>query len=230
MSAATKTAEIQQALAAVPIFPLPQIVLFPHALLPLHIFEPRYRAMLKDCLATHKTMALALLDETRESAPPDSANAPGATRLPPIAAIAGVGVIIEHQPLPDGRSNIVLQGRARVRLDELRFEPPYRRARGTLLGDVTESVPPADVAALVASVTAFAVEIRRHNPTFSFRVPENLDPGSLSDYCAHHFIVDTRLRQELLEELRPGERIRLVTRELAAQHSALMRESGGLLH
>jgi len=222
VGASTLTVELEKSLDSLPIFPLPQIVLFPHALLPLHVFEPRYRAMLKDCLATHRAMALALLG-------PDIAGS-GEQALPPIAAIAGVGFIIEHQPLSDGRANIVVQGRARVRLDELRFEPPYRRARATLLHDAAESVPPSDVAALVASVTAFAAEIRKHNPTFSFRAPTNLDPGALSDFCAHHFIVDTSLRQELLEELRPAERIRLVTRELAAQHSALLRESGGLLH
>jgi Lon protease-like protein len=222
VGASTKSLSIEGALDPVPVFPLPQIVLFPNAFLPLHIFEPRYRTMLKDCLATHRTMALALLGP---DIPGDGEHA-----LPPIAAIAGVGVIIEHQALPDGRANIVLQGRARVRLDELQFEPPYRRARATLLRDVAETVPSSDVAALVASVTAFAAEIRKHNPTFTFKAPANLEPGALSDYCAHHFIVDTSLRQELLEELRPVERIRLVTRELAAQHSALLRESGGLLH
>jgi Lon protease-like protein len=222
VGASTREAELEGALDALPVFPLPQIVLFPNALLPLHIFEPRYRAMLKDCLATHRAIALALLG-------PDIPG--GADQgLPPIAAIAGVGVIIEHQSLSDGRANVVLRGRGRVRLVELRFEPPYRRARATLLQDTSDGVPSSDVAALVASVTAFAAEIRKHNPTFSFRAPPNLDPGALSDYCAHHFIVDTSLRQELLEELRPVERIRLVTRELAAQHSALLRESGGLLH
>jgi Lon protease-like protein len=234
VGASTKTMEIEEAMERMPIFPLPQIVLFPQALLPLHIFEPRYRALLKDCLASHRTMALALLGpdiptETSDAEPPVSER-----RLPPIAAIAGVGVIVEHQALPDGRANIVLQGRARVQLDELRFEPPYRRARATLLRDTSDSVPSSEVAALVASVTGFAAEIRKHNPTFSFRVPGSLegsiDAGVLSDYVAHHFIVDTSLRQRLLEELSPKERIRLVTRELAAQHSALLRESGGLLH
>jgi Lon protease-like protein len=217
----TRTMEIEAAMEKMPIFPLPQVVLFPQALVPLHVFEPRYRAMLKDCLATHRTMALALLD-------PGTATIEG--ELPPIASIAGVGVIVEHQPLPDGRANIVLQGRARVRLEELRFEPPYRRARATLVSDAADSVPATDIAALVASIHAFAAEIRKHNPAFSFRVPANLDPGALSDYCAHHFIVDTTLRQTLLEEPRPGKRVHLVTQELAAQHSALLRESGGLLH
>ncbi len=221
MSASTRMTEIEAAMDAMPVFPLPQIVLFPHALVPLHIFEHRYRAMLKDCLATHRTMALALRANDGTE---------GEDERPPIAAIAGVGVIVEHQALPDGRANIVLEGRARVRLDELAFEPPYRRARATLLRAGAETVASSDLAALVTSVTAFAAEIRKHNPTFSLRVPTSLAPGALSDFCAHHLIVDASLRQQLLEELRPAERVRLVTRELASQHSALLRESGGLLH
>jgi Lon protease-like protein len=222
--------ELDGALGSLPIFPLPQIVLFPHALLPLHVFEPRYRAMLKDCLGTHRAMALCLLGPDLVPAEAEGRVDSEGQGLPAIAAVAGVGIIIEHQALPDGRANIILRGCGRVRLRELRFEPPYRRAEATRLHDAAERVPSSDVAALVASVTAFAGEIRKHNPTFSFRVPATLDPGALSDYCAHHFIVDTGLRQELLEELRPAERIRLVTRELASQHSALLRESGGLLH
>jgi hypothetical protein len=96
--------------------------------------------------------------------------------------------------------------------------------------DAHDPVSSSDRAALLASVFAFAADIRKHNPTFAFQVPTDLAPGVLSDYCAHHLIVDTEVRQTLLEELRPKERVRIVTHELATQHSALLRESGGLLH
>jgi Lon protease-like protein len=217
----TKTTDLDAALEALPIFPLSQVVLFPQALLPLHIFEPRYRALLKDCLATHGAMAMVLLlGSVRESS----------GDLPPVASVAGAGIVIEHQPLPDGRANILLHGRARVRLEELPFVPPYRRARATLLRDVDDPACVSDRAALLACAEAFAAEVRQRNPEFSFRIPPNLEAGVLSDYCAHHLLVDTTLRQRLLEELRPAERVRLVTGELAAQHSALLRESGSLLH
>jgi Lon protease-like protein len=214
-----RTKELLPALEAIAVFPLPQVVLFPQAILPLHIFEPRYRAMLKDCVASHGAMAIALLiGSSREG------------QLPPIAEVAGAGIIVEHQPLPDGRSNILLHGRARVRLAELPFVPPYRRARATLLQDVAEVVSTADRAALLACAEAFAAEVRQKSPEFSFHIPPNLEPGVLADYCAHHLVVDTALRQKLLEELRPGERVRMVTTELASQHSALLRESGSFLH
>ncbi len=223
MGGSAGTNDIEAALADLPIFPLPEVVLFPQAVLPLHIFEPRYRAMLRDCLATHKVMAMALV------VGPSPESDPG---RPPIRSVAGAGVVVEHQPLPDGRANIVLHGCVRVRLDELPFVPPYRRARATLLEDADDAgdVTASDRAALLASVSAFAADIRRHNPGFVFQVPPELEPGVLSDYCAHHLIVDTEVRQTLLEELRPKERVRIVTYELAMQHSALSRESGGLLH
>jgi Lon protease-like protein len=214
-----KRADLEAALEALPIFPLPQIVLFPQTILPLHVFEPRYRALLKDCLATHGGLALAKLTGPA-----------GDGTLPPIASVAGAGIIVEHQPLSDGRANILLHGCARVMLEELPFVPPYRRARATILVDACESVAHSDRAALLACAEAFAAEIRQHNPEFSFRIPANLEAGALSDYCAHHLLVDAGLRQRLLEELRPAERVRIVTEELALQHSAMRQESGGFLH
>jgi Lon protease-like protein len=218
-----KTKDLEAALDVLPIFPLSQVVLFPEALLPLHIFEPRYRTMLKDCLATHGALAMALLLES-------GTDSGGRSELPRVASVAGAGIIVEHQPLPDGRANILLHGRARVRLEELPFVPPYRRARATLLCDVDDPASASDRAALLACAEAFAAEVRQRSPDFSFRIPPNLEAGVLADYCAHQLLVDMDLRQRLLEELRPAERVRLVTGELASQHSALLRESGSLLH
>jgi Lon protease-like protein len=216
-----KPSPLDAALGEMPIFPLTQIVLFPHALLPLHVFEPRYRALLKDCLATHKVMAMALITD------PFHATASGE---PPIAQIAGAGIIVEHQMLPDGRSTLLLHGQARVRVEELPFVPPYRRARATLLVEPDVDVSSADRTALFTSAAAFSAEVRKQNPRFSFRMPEHVSAGALADYCAHHLIIDTLTRQALLEELDARERVRIVTTELAVQHAALLRESGGVLH
>ena len=59
----------EAALADLPVFPLPQVVLFPHAMLPLHVFEPRYRTMLAHCLATHRIMAVALVTVPLDASP-----------------------------------------------------------------------------------------------------------------------------------------------------------------
>jgi ATP-dependent Lon protease len=220
MNPATLT-QIEAALEELPLFPLPQIVLFPHAIMPLHVFEPRYCALVKDCLATHKVFALVLIVDASRT---------DANGHPPIAEIAGAGMIVEHQAFPDGRSALLLHGQARVRLDELPFVPPYRRARATLLRERVAEVPAADRLALLASAVAFSSEVQKQDPRFTFRVPEQLSSGALADHCAHHLLVDTVMRQALLAELDPRERVRLVTTELALQHAALLRETGGVLH
>jgi len=104
------------------LFPLPRVVLLPGALLPLHIFEPRYRALVADALADDRRIGVATLL-------PDAAPQPG---LPPaIHPIIGVGQIIQHQPFADGRSNIVLQHVATIAGGApCDISTPYRVWRG----------------------------------------------------------------------------------------------------
>src|ERR1019366_7963717 len=107
---------LASALEAMPLFPLPGVVLFPGALLPLHVFELRYRAMLADCMATNRCMAMALVAGDTDEVDLETE--------PAIAHIAGGGVVVRHTELADGRSNIVLQGRVRLALEELPFVAP----------------------------------------------------------------------------------------------------------
>jgi ATP-dependent Lon protease len=207
-----------QALQSLPVFPLPQTVLFPGALMPLHIFESRYRTMVRDCLATHKTMAVALIRgrEGRER-----------HGRPAIEAVAGLGVIIDHVELPDGRYNILLCGRSRVRLEELPFVPPYRRARAVVLAPIASEVPPRDVTALLASASAFAADIRARDPDFDFQIPAHATSAAAADLAAHHLVLDARERQAILEMLDIGARIRRTTEALALQHAALSSTARG---
>jgi Lon protease-like protein len=209
--------DLDAALRALPVFPLPHVVLFPRALLPLHVFEPRYRALLKDCLATHRAMAIALIPD------PNDVDAHG---QPKFAPIAGIGVVVEHHELSDGRSNILVHGHSRVALDELPFVPPYRIARGTVLEDVGTPVPETERAALVSAASSLVTELARRDPRFSFDLAPSLPPGRIADLCAHHLIVDAATRQALLEERDVCARVRRVTGELALQRTTLTRESG----
>jgi Lon protease-like protein len=210
-------AAIAAALDTMPVFPLRGVVLFPGAALPLHVFEPRYRAMLADSLATHRCIAMALIDD--ETAP----------EPPPIARVAGAGIVVEHQPLPDGRSNIVLLGCARVRLDELPFVAPYRRARARVVEDVATPVAGADRAALHAAAAAFLAQARRLDIGFDFALPREDagDAAAAADLYAHHLIVDARVRQRALEQVDIAARVTLVTTELAAQRARLVRDRRG---
>jgi ATP-dependent Lon protease len=210
--------DIAAALEVLPVFPLPQTVLFPGALLPLHIFEPRYRSMVKDALVTNKALAIALIRETGER---------DAHRHPPIEPVAGVGLIVDHAELADGRYNILLRGRARVRLEELPFVPPYRRARATLMHSSSGEAPARDVAALLASAAAFAADIRARDQEFDFRIPPHTSAAAACDLAAHHLVLDARERQSILETLDVAERVRRTTESLALQHAALQGSTRG---
>ena len=102
-----------------PIFPLPNVVLFPGVFLPLHIFEPRYREMVADALASDRMIGMVLLR-------------PGWQHeydgRPPVYPIGCSGVITHVESLADGRYNIVLRGVERFRILEEDGTKSYRRA------------------------------------------------------------------------------------------------------
>ncbi len=215
MTAISNDAEVLvPALDAIPIFPLSGVVLFPGALLPLHVFELRYRKMLADCLATSRCMALAfmLVDGDRVDVEGE----------PKIARVAGAGVVVHHALLADGRSNIVLQGRARVSLDELPFAAPYRRARARILDELETPVSALDRTCLLAVATAFAAAAHQTE----FVLPPGIGPGAVADLCAHQLIVDAQARQQALEELDIAARVHLVTDALADQMGRVKHEDG----
>jgi len=103
-----------------PLFPLPDAVLFPKLALPLHIFEPRYRKMVKDALAGPGVIGMTLLR------PGWQADYEG---RPPVFPIGCAGRIEDCEPLPDGRFNLVLRGLTRFRILEEHAGEPYRLAR-----------------------------------------------------------------------------------------------------
>jgi Lon protease-like protein len=205
-SSSMSAAEVlESALEAMPIFPLSGVVLFPGALMPLHVFEPRYRRMLADCLATHRIMAMAFV--VGEGDKDDFAGTPN------IARIAGAGLVVHHAALPDGRSNVVLQGCARVALEELPFVDPYRRARARVVADVMSPVSAVERTGLHAAATAFAASARLTD----FELPAGITPWAAADLCAHHLVNDPQARQRVLEELDVAVRVRFVTTVLAEQ-------------
>ena len=207
-----KRMDLEAALHELPIFPLSQVVLFPHARLPLHVFEQRYRKMLADCLAGHGMMAVAMV--------PDPADIVDDQGNPRIAPIAGVGYVAQHELMADGRSNIVLLGLQRVRMEELPLQGPYRRVRATVLRPKETRVSETDRVALVAAATAFLGELKKRDQELELELKSN-DAGELADLCAHHLVLSPDVRQRALEELDPNKRVALVTRELAMQKAAL---------
>jgi ATP-dependent Lon protease len=204
-----------QIIESVPLFPLPGVVLFPKTLLPLHIFEPRYRRMTEDALSGDGQLVMGCI--TGGSAGDENA-------LPPVFTIAGLGEIVESERLPDGRFNIVLLGRARVRIAELPFEPPYRRVRAEVLTETATRASECDVAALVSSATRLCASIKRPDSE-ELHLPVD-DPGALADACAYQLVIDPDERQRLLETLDARDRLRQVTEVLAVQQALLEARHG----
>ncbi len=102
----------------IPIFPLPNVVLFPSVFLPLHIFERRYRRMLADALQGDRIIGMVLLKQPR----------PENDDPPPVYGIGCAGLISHAETLPDGRSNIILRGGQRFRITWEDHDLAYRRA------------------------------------------------------------------------------------------------------
>ena len=90
----------------VPIFPLPDVTFFPHTLLPLHVFEARYRAMIMDALARDRRLCVVKLKPGYEAT---------YAGKPPVHPVAGVGEIVSWERLSNGRYNILVRGDARIR-------------------------------------------------------------------------------------------------------------------
>src|SRR5262247_1745178 len=107
-----------ETLEALPIFPLPNCVLLPGGLLPLHVYEPRYRELTRDCLAGHQLMGVARLRPGYETS---------YYGRPPVFEKCGIGRIICSEELPDGRYTLLLRGVARAEIArELPGERCYR--------------------------------------------------------------------------------------------------------
>jgi Lon protease-like protein len=103
----------------IPVFPLPNVVLFPKTYLPLHIFEPRYQAMVADAAVNGQCIGMALLKEGWEA---------DYYGHPPVFSRGCVGRLASVQPLSDGRSNILLQGLERFEIEREWYDNPYREA------------------------------------------------------------------------------------------------------
>lgn len=207
-------------LDGVPVFPLPETQLFPHALLPLHVFEPRYRALAHDCLAGERRIAIAML-------------APGFENdyegRPPIVPICGVGEIVAHHEHPDGRYEILVRGVARVRvLEELPPERLYRMARATVLEDLYR--PGVDLAmarqSLVIQCDRLALILPSGGDTLRALARQEEDPASAADVLAAALVTDPRARQELIETLDVAARLDRVAEVVAAVFARLQAAGG----
>jgi Lon protease-like protein len=190
----------------VPVMPLPGAVLFPHALLPLYIFEPRYREMLQHALQHHRMFCVTLIKPSCPDwhAPEDFFH------------LATAGLIRACVGRTDGSSNLILQGLQRVRFDGFEQETPFPIAKiDPLESEVQSSV---ETEALGAKVLELYDRFKGNGRQFPGKIARYLselrDPEMLADLMASTFVNDPLRRQRVLEELSVNQRLRLVIQYL----------------
>ncbi len=199
---------VRQALPRLAIFPLPGAVLLPHALVPLHIFEPRYRKMTRDCEAGLRVLALANIPDDRAAA----------ERPPRVLPVIGVGVLARVDPLPDGRFNIVLRGVQRALLEEeLPSGEPYRLVRASALVSGPNPAAAEKASDLKRLVLALSRALRNPETQALAQLASRAgDPGDLADIVAGAVLANPRERQAVLEAVDVGQRLELVIQAAAA--------------
>ena len=200
--------------SAVPLFPLPNVVLLPRAILPLHIFEMRYRAMTVDALRGKRQIAMALLQPGWEKE---------SRERPALQPVVCVGTILTHQRLADGRFNILLQGVSRCTIVREDKHEPYRTAE---LATMEE----ARVFEIDLDDERRRIESVFDNPCFrdadvarQFRdlLASPMPTADLADLITFHFLEDVQLRQLILADPDVRGRVQRVVEAFEQQHSLL---------
>jgi hypothetical protein len=185
--------------AVIPIFPLEDATLFPNASYPLHIFEPRYRAMIADALKGNRIIGMVTLQPGHE------AEYEG---RPPIFAIGCAGLITEYEELPDGRFNIVLGGLVKFRVTSEDNSRPYRLAA---VQAVPEPLDEKKAAALTKERQRLDQLIEALSDTLGIgQIPPGEPDEQLVDELSQFLPMPRGQRQRLLEREDPLSRAVIV--------------------
>src|SRR3954447_20196624 len=192
------------------LFPLPNLVLYPHVMQPLHIFEERYREMLEDALAGDQLIAMAMLEPGWED---------DYDSRPPVVQYACLGKVVARHRLEDGRYNVLLMGVQRVRIvKELEPLRSFRKARVEIIEDCYDFDTPAERKKMHERLlTAF----RKHLPC-ACQLPEQLESmlsdqlplGLLTDLAAYALPLESDVKQQLLAECRVRRRAEILLNEV----------------
>ena len=192
------------------LFPLPNVVMFPHVILPLHIYEPRYCALLEESLATDRLIAMSLLLPGWEKHSGDR---------PPIAPMACLGKIISHSRLPEGRHNVMLAGLRRAAIaQELPLKKPFRRAKVELLEDHYPASGathrPVVQRRLLDCFKQFVPKTSLAQEQFEQLLAQQISLGMLTDIVAFTINLPLPLKQQLLNEWQVDRRAGLLLTQM----------------
>lgn len=182
----------------VPVFPLPNAILFPRARLPLYIFEPRYKQMVDDALRSDRFISITLLEKHNETALP--------------AEICGLGQITDVERLPKDEKNIVLTGLVRVRLLKQVNSEPYIRAEVALLSEKQPVATRHEVlfGRMRDAVKEWLFRMRTGNIRQLAELGGCRTTSELCDFFGAYLLDDHVTRQKILAELNVARRAELI--------------------
>jgi len=192
------------------LFPLPNLVMFPHVIQPLHVFEPRYVDLLHDALSGDRLIAMSLLEPGWE---------PDYDGRPPIAPIACLGQVLTWQAQAGSRYNLLLLGVHRVRiLRELPAEKSYREAEVELVADeyspgVAHSRPELQ-RRLIEAFEGLLPRIQDAEEIFNQLSVNSISLGTLTDVISYALELDVREKQMLLAERNVDSRCQMLLSHL----------------
>lgn len=184
------------------LFPLGGVILFPHAVLALHTFEPRYRQMTQDALNSNGLITIVQPRLTPSAGDEDE---------PLLEEVGCLGKILRFEKLADGRFNYLLLGLSRLRLvRELEVSTLYRQAETALLRDIEEPSPVEESDELVRLFRAVALREQTVDPDLGKLLDSEVPLGVLTDILAHTLQLPPQVKQTLLEDRHVGNRLRVL--------------------
>ena len=194
-----RVAIVEDSYESVPVFPLPNFTMFPHTMTRLHVFEPRYRMMTAEVLATDRLMVLVGLRSGWEKDYYGS---------PPVHEIGSLCKVVNHERLEDGRYTVFLHCLARVRLVTIHQLTPYRTALVDVVPDEVAEGPELDdaVGRLVGCVRGLILQLGDRGVELGKVITSTRKPDILTNRLATTLAAEPADRQRLLETLDVRER------------------------
>jgi Lon protease-like protein len=208
----SKILDVQHAL---PLFDVPEFTLFPHTIVPFHVYDERYSGVLDDCLTDRRLMVFAGLKPGWQEAGADA----------PVYEVAGLGRVLSDRRFHDGRYNIFVHCIARVRIRTQRQLQPYRSVDVELIEDRMESRNDLVSAhrRILTLGTNLVMTLGEEGGALSKLLCSTQDPGILSNRLGAMLLDEPECRQSLLEERSATARCHILEEVLIAN---LMRETG----
>lgn len=193
------TVPFREGKGVVPAFPLPNVILYPKALLPLHIFEPRYLELVQDAIEGNKQLVLPLLKPDWER---------DYFSRPPVFPIAGLGEIIHWDRVSGGKYNILVRGLSRIQILEEFGGGPYRITQVEILNEIK-----AKSSSLKSQKIQLSTGLRKISDGF-LTLPKGIQIGHLADIVNIALPIEIYRKQEIFEIIDVKKRVETVLKTL----------------